>query len=61
MVIGGTLIQPGVAHKLLSFDLPLIDTGIDSVGEMALGFVGVFYIIAALFNLRVPDTSYNFV
>ncbi len=57
VVIGGTLIQPAVALKLLSFDFPLIETGIDSVGEMALGFVGVFYIIASLFNLYVPDTG----
>ncbi len=57
VVIGGTLIQPAIAHKLLSFDFPLIETGVDSVGEMALGFVGVFYIIAALFNLYVPDTG----
>jgi len=57
VVIGGTLIQPAVAHNLLSFDFPLIDTGVDTIGEMALGFVGVFYIIAALFNLYVPDTG----
>jgi len=57
VVIGGTLIQPAVALKLLSFDFPLIDTGIDSVGEMALGFVGIFYILASLFNLYVPDTG----
>lgn len=57
VVIGGTLIQPAVAHKLLSFDFPLIDTGVDTIGEMALGFVGIFYIIAALFNLYVPDTG----
>ncbi len=57
VVIGGTLIQPAVALKLLSFDFPLIETGIDSAGEMALGFVGVFYIIASLFNLYVPDTG----
>ncbi len=56
VVIGGTLIQPDIAHDLLRFDFPLIDTGIDSVAEMALCFVGAFYILAAIFNLYVPET-----
>ena len=57
VVIGGTLIQPSVAHHLLGFDFPLIDTGIDTIDEMALSFVGVFYILASVFNLYVPDTG----
>lgn len=57
VVIGGTLIRPDVANTLLSFDFPMIDTGIDTVGEMALSFVGIFYVIAATFNLYVPDTG----
>jgi len=51
------LIKPTIAHALLGFDLPLIDTGIDTVPEMALCVVGLFYIAAALFNLKVPDTG----
>ncbi|HAY26156.1 MAG TPA: lysophospholipid transporter LplT, partial [Candidatus Accumulibacter sp.] len=57
VVIGGMLIQPEVAHRLLGWDLPLIDTGVDTVSEMALCFVAFFYLLAALFNLRVPDTG----
>jgi len=57
VVVGGTLIQPDVARSLLSFDLPLIDAGVDTVGEMALCFVAVFYLLAALFNVYVPDTG----
>jgi len=57
VVAGGTLIQPAIAHQLLSFDFPLIDTGIDSTGEMALCFVCGFYILASLFNLYIPDTG----
>ena len=57
VVIGGTLIQPSVAHHLLGFDFPLINTGIDTIDEMALSFVGVFYILASVFNLYVPDTG----
>ncbi|MER2540610.1 MAG: lysophospholipid transporter LplT [Azonexus sp.] len=57
VVIGGMLIRPDVSQSLLAFDFPLMDTGVDTVGEMALTVVAVFYIIAALFNLYVPDTG----
>ncbi len=57
VVIGGLLIQPGISASLLSFDLPLIDTGIDTAGEMAVGIVAVLYLIAAVFNLYVPKTE----
>ncbi|MBA3996385.1 MAG: lysophospholipid transporter LplT [Candidatus Accumulibacter sp.] len=57
VVIGGMLIKPEIAHALLAFDFPLIDTGIDTVGEMALSVVAGFYLLAALFNLYVPDTG----
>lgn len=57
VVIGGTLIRPEVAQPLLAFDFPLIDTGIDSVGEMAIAIVAALYLLASLFNLYVPDTG----
>ncbi len=57
VVIGGALIQPAVAHSLLSFDLPVVETGIDTTIEMALCFIGGFYILASIFNLYVPDTG----
>ncbi len=57
VVIGGTLIRPEIAQHLLSFDFPLIDTGVDTTGEMALSIVAVLYVIASIFNLYVPDTG----
>ena len=42
---------------MLSFDFPLLDTGVDTVGEMALSVIAVLYILAALFNLYIPDTG----
>jgi MFS family permease len=57
VVIGGLLIQPSTAQYLLSFDFPVFDTGIDTVGEMAISFVALFYLLAALFNLYVPNTG----
>ena len=57
VVIGGTLIQPTVASRLLGFDFPILETGIDTISEMALVFVAAFYIIASIFNLYIPETG----
>jgi MFS family permease len=57
VVIGGTLIQPAIGRRLLETHSYLASVGIDTVGEMALCVVSVFYIIAAIFNLYVPDTG----
>ncbi|WP_265942586.1 lysophospholipid transporter LplT [Dechloromonas sp. A34] len=57
VVIGGTLIRPEISQVLLAFDFPLINTGVDTVGEMALSIVAVLYLLATLFNLYVPDTG----
>ncbi|WP_442773518.1 lysophospholipid transporter LplT [Paenirhodobacter enshiensis] len=57
VVIGGMLIKPDIAQMLLSFDVPLIDTGIDTPVKMSISIVGVLYVIASLFNLYVPDTG----
>jgi len=55
--LGGLLISPGVAAKLLAFDLPMIDTGINTAPEMALCVIGGFYLLAAVFNRYIPDTG----
>lgn len=57
VVIGGTLIQPAIALRLLAFDFPVIETGIDTISEMGLCFVAIFYILASVFNLYVPETG----
>ncbi len=51
-LVGGVLIKPDIASTLLSLNLPYIDT----VPEIALCVIGALYVIAALFNLKVPDT-----
>lgn len=55
--IGGMLIRPDIANHLLAFDFPVFDTGIDTIGEMSIGIVGLLYAIAAIFNLYVPNTG----
>ena len=57
VVIGGTLIKPEIASTLLALDVPIVSTGIDTAGEMAITIIGVLYVLAALFNLYVPETS----
>ncbi len=57
VVVGGTLIRPDVARYFLDFDVPLLDTGVDTVGEMALSVVAALYLLAALFNVYIPDTG----
>ncbi len=57
VVLGGALITPNIATSLLSFDFPLIDTPIDTVPEMVISIVAVLYLIAAIFNLYIPETG----
>ncbi len=56
-VMGGALVNSQNAAILLSFDFPLIDTGINTPAEAALAVITGAYLIAALFNLRIPDTG----
>jgi MFS transporter, LPLT family, lysophospholipid transporter len=42
---------------LLHFDIPLIETSIDTAAEAAIAIIVVVYAIAALFNLEVPRTG----
>ncbi len=56
-MLGGALINPRVSTLLLSIDLPHIETGIDTPPEAAILVISLFYLIAAVFNLRIPDTG----
>ncbi len=42
---------------LLEFDLPFIDTGIDTPPEAAIVVIAFFYIVAALFNSPSPTPA----
>ncbi|GAO36339.1 major facilitator transporter [Sulfuricella sp. T08] len=56
-VVGGLLVKTDIALTLLNFDFPMIDTGIDTIPEMSIGIIGSIYLIAAAFNLYIPDTG----
>jgi MFS transporter, LPLT family, lysophospholipid transporter len=56
-VMGGALVSAKASAYLLGFDVPGLTTGIDTTTEAALCVVVGTYILAALFNLRIPDTG----
>ena len=56
-VVGGMLIGPRVSSALLKFDMPFIETSINTPPEAAIVVIAIIYVVAALFNLAIPDTG----
>ena len=56
-VLGGILISQTVSQSLLSLDLPILETGVDTAAESAILIIMMIYLLAALINLRIPDTG----
>jgi len=56
-VLGGVLIHDRVSHVLLEFDIPRLETGIDTPAEAAISIIAFVYVIAAIFNLYIPRTG----
>jgi MFS family permease len=59
IVLGGgvtaALINPGFASIMLHlWDVPLIETGIDTAPELAVTIISLIYLIAAAINLYIP-------
>jgi MFS family permease len=57
VLFGGALISPNIATALLSFDCPVIDTGISTPPEAAIAVIMVLYVIAGVFNWFIPNTG----
>ena len=57
VVLGGQLVGPRVSAWLLGFDLPLIDTPIDTAPEAAIAVIVFVYVVAAAINLLIPKTG----
>ncbi len=57
VLLGGQLVGAHVSPFLLGLDLPMIDTGIDTAPEAAIASLVGLYVVAALFNLRIPRTD----
>ena len=60
-VLGGVLISTTVSQSLLALDLPSMDTGIDTPAESAIMIIMMIYVVAALINLKIPDTGARYV
>ena len=57
ILLGGQLVGPNVSARLLSFDMPLFNTGVDSPPEAAICMLILVYALAAWFNTRIPLTG----
>jgi MFS family permease len=57
ILLGGQLVGHAFSAKLLAFDFPLIDTGIDTAPEAAIAVLIFVYMLAAWFNLKIPLTG----
>ena len=60
-VLGGVLISTTVSESLLAWDMPSLETGIDTPAESAIMIIMMIYIIAAIINLKIPDTGARYV
>jgi MFS family permease len=57
VLLGGQLVGHAMSRHLLTFDMPLIDTGVNTPPEAAIASIILLYTIAALFNLKIPRTD----
>lgn len=57
-VIGGALVMPDIANAMLGWwDVPFIETGINTASKLAIAIIVLIYGLAALFNLRIPPVA----
>lgn len=57
VLLGGQLVGHAISARLLTMDLPMITTGIDTAPEAAISVLIFVYMLAAWFNTRIPDTG----
>lgn len=57
VLLGGQLVGPNISSWLLSVDIPMVDTGIDTAAEAAIATLIAVYLAAAWFNTRIPHTG----
>lgn len=55
-VVGGKLVDPSITADLVRLPIPWIHNGLSTVMQCALVAITGGYLIAALFNLHIPDT-----
>jgi MFS family permease len=57
VLLGGALITPKMSAMLLSFDMPFVDTPVNTPPEAAISVIMCLYLVAALFNWFIPNTG----
>jgi len=57
VLLGGALITPKIAASLLAFDMPMVDTPIDTPPQAAIAAIMGLYLVAATFNFFIPRTG----
>ncbi len=57
VLLGGQLVGPQLSAQLLAFDVPRIDTGVDTPAEAAIAALVLVYAVAAAINLWIPHTG----
>ena len=57
VLLGGQLVGSVASKALLSIDLPLVDTPVDTPAEAAISVIVLLYALAAWFNTRIPRTQ----
>jgi MFS family permease len=57
VLTGGALIGPRSPPRCSNFDMPYVDTGIETPPEAAISVIMLFYVIAAIFNCFIPNTG----
>ena len=57
ILLGGQLVGVTIASRMLAFDFPMFDTGIDTAPEAAIFVLIFIYALAAWFNTRIPHTG----
>ena len=59
-LLGGQLVGEKLSTMMLSIDLPVIDTGIATAPQAAISVIAGIYALAAVINLRIPDTGVRY-
>jgi MFS transporter, LPLT family, lysophospholipid transporter len=57
VLLGGQLVGASISSQLLSIDLPLFTTSLDTAPEAAISVLIFVYLLAAWFNTRIPLTG----
>lgn len=59
-VLGGALVNPDVSSLLLSIDVPIVTTGIDTAAEAALSVIMGIYLVSTIICRAIPDTGASY-